>query len=367
MAALPSRYYPDSVSFEAPDFVPRLLHLYKRDGLAVVTGVLTPDECLDTCDAMVAYIQALGTGVDASRLVDTWTDYNLPPQTRPGLFQALFSNMPAVWTIRSHPHVRRIFEVLYSHLRGKPTTEFIVSNDAVTLRPGCCAAPAATTPAKDWPHLDQTTRDDIFRCVQGQAVLTDTLASVVASPGSHRLLGGVLDACGVAADDATDWCKFNDKQVPRVQAVLRAAKEAGAHHIQWQVPIIAPPGSFIVWSSATVHSSRLSPAEERPTVDAPYLGWRAVIYVCYLPREEFSEQELEVRRAVVARNQTTDHWGTKVFPKRPGGRQLYRDKRHPRIEAMLEDPTLVYTYAAAALGAPPVLDAVQTALSGGRW
>ena len=354
----PGRYYRESISLLDSNFLERLFYLYERDGVVVITDVMTAGECRQTCDDMVAYVEALGSGVDAKRIQDTWTEYNLPPQTRPGLFQALLSNMPAAWAVRSHPNVRRIFEGLYSHLRRAPTRDFIVSNDAITLIPGCVAGACGSH--KDWPHLDQTTRDDIFRCIQGQAVLTETLASFVASPGSHRLHSAIIDACGVASDDASDWCKFSDSQARRVRALVMKARAEGSPHIDWQVPVIAPRGSFIVWASATVHSSRLSPVFEPATTDDPYRGWRAVVYVCYLPRTEFSEEELATRRAVVVRNQTTNHWATKVFPKRPGGRGGVQ--RHPRIEAMLEDPMLVY--AATSVVAPLELDAAQSALSG---
>ena len=43
----------------------------------------------------------------------------------------------------------------------------------------------------------------------------------------------------------------------------------------YQIPIRAPKGSFIFWSSSTIHSSMLSSGPMNDPIDK-WIGWRAV-------------------------------------------------------------------------------------------
>lgn len=105
---------------------------------------------------------------------------------------------------------------------------------------------------------------------------------------------------------------------------------------------MAPKGSVIVWTSATIHSAKLQNKIEKPLKQDKYHGWRGVIYVCYRPTTEFTDKQIAKRIIAYETNRTTNHWGTKIFAKRPGLRYNYIKKRHPRIEKMLDDPVLVY-------------------------
>jgi len=93
--------YYRSLSITDKDFDRKLVEMYKEDGLAVITDVFSEAECQASVDEILEYFEKLGTGIDRNRLKETWTNYNLPPQTRAGLFQALVSNIPAVWNLRS--------------------------------------------------------------------------------------------------------------------------------------------------------------------------------------------------------------------------------------------------------------------------
>jgi hypothetical protein len=322
--------YP-SISFTDPIFSKKLIKAFRSDGLAVVTDVLTKAECNKYMDRIIRGFVKLGTGIDKDDLESTWTTYNLPPQTRPGLFQALVSNFPAVWSIRSHSNIQTIFKTLYDDLRGEEQDEFVVSGDGINIKPGFIGP---FDNGRDWPHLDQTIPNDIFKCIQGQAVLTNTSASFVASPGSHLVFDKILKKLGV--DSKTNWLKFTPDQIDQVRPIV--LKEGG----QWQVPILAPAGSFIVWASTTIHSAKLQNKETRPNTKDKYYGWRGVIYVSYRPKSEFSQAQISKRIGAFELNRTTNHWSTHWFGKRPGNRYLYLEKRHPEIESMLDNPLVVY-------------------------
>lgn len=324
--------YP-SVSFTDPKFAKKIIRKFKSDGVVVITDVFTKSTCDKYMNRIINNFVKLDTGIDKDDISNTWIPYNLPPQTRPGLFQALVSNFPAVWSIRSHPNVRSIFEILYSDLRGEQITDFIVSSDGINIKPGCIG-PYTKPSSVDWPHLDQTIPNDIYKCIQGQAVLTNTSASFVASPGSHLVFDRILKKLKI--DSKSNWLKFTPDNI---DVVKKMVLKAGG---QWQIPILAPAGSFIIWSSTTIHSARLQSKCIMPTTKDIYRGWRGVVYVSYRPKSEFTNAQLLKRISAYELNRSTNHWATHLFSKKPGGRYLYVNPRHPNIEAMLDDPELVY-------------------------
>lgn len=326
--------YP-SISINDPNFKNKLIQNFTANGIVVVNDVFSDNECTTYMDSILGDFVKLGTGIDltdTNTIKKTWTDYKLPPQTRPGLFQSTMSNCGAVWTIRSHDNVKLIFETLYSHTKKKEVKDFIVSGDGINVRPGFVGP---YHKPGDWAHLDQTLKGNIYKCIQGQAVLTNTTASFVASPKSHLVFEEIMEK--LECDDKSNWLKFNDKQIEIVKKLIT---DKGG---QYQIPILSKRGSFIVWASSVVHAAKLQNNCENPLPNDKYNGWRGVIYVCYRPKDEFTKAEIQKRIKVFEENRALNHWSTKMFSKKPGSRFLYSDKRHDLIELMIADPKLVYS------------------------
>ena len=322
-----------TLSLNDPLLEEKLPNMFREHGTVIITDVFTKKFCAEKMDEIVFSFENLGTGVDRNRLVETWTRDNLPPQTRPGMFQTIMGHIQPVWDIRGHPNVRRIFEVIYSNLRGKPTTDFITSFDGMTVVPNE-VGPYHNPNKNDWAHLDQTMRDETFKCVQGQAVLTRTTAAFRCTPGSCHIYGDLLDIEGVDEKDKSDWCKF--KKTKEVQAYCEEKK------LQWQIPMVAPRGSFIIWSSSTVHSAKYADKKRKPRKRDPWRGWRGVVYVCYRPREELTKRAAKKREKYLVENRLTNHWAERVFAKTPGGRYLYIEPRADEIEHLQQDPEDLY-------------------------
>ncbi len=259
--------------------------------------------------------------------------HNLPPQTRHGLFQCLVSNFKAVWTVRSDPNVRLVFKTLYSNLRGKTIRNYIVSADGINFKPGT-VGPNCSNSKRDWAHVDQTSTADIFQCVQGQVVLANTTAGFVATPGSHILFKKILDELGI--DSKSNWLKFTPEQLVVAKEIIE--NNGG----KWQIPILAPKGSMIVWASSLIHSAKLQDRIEKPLRTDKYNGWRAVVYVCYRPKSEFTPAQTKKRIMAFEANRHTNHWSIKLMSKKPGSHFIYRTDRHADIMAMIDNPVLVY-------------------------
>jgi hypothetical protein len=214
-------------------------------------------------------------------------------------------------------------------------------------------APFHDPAGKDWAHTDNQGATD--RCVQGQVVLTDTTASLVASPCSHRIVSA-LTHFRRTHDINGDFC---DRR-----AASAMVHEAGG---RFQVPILAPKGSMIVFLSATLHSAKfldggLLPEPEPepepaagsgdmredvreeplgsggtdtvtdtdtgagvgadpaprlgfgPDVSSPWIGWRCVVYVAFRPREGLPQSHLDKLRFAFSRSVITRHGGDEIFP-----------------------------------------------------
>lgn len=354
--------YP-SVSILDVDFETKLAAAFVQDGLAVITDILSDQDCDHKVGQVYDYFEQLGTGLDRFDLA-TWTDKNLPPQTRPGMFQSLVTNIPVMWQVRSHPNVHKVFDTLYRRVKNQTVKEFIVSNDGINVRPNGFVPKDQSTDHKieDWAHVDQTQwLDDPFKCIQGQIVLTNTTACFRATPGSHKIHKELVQFYK-KEDKNNNFLKLEQTDYGLFASKVRQANGlSDKDQDRWQQDILCKKGSMIVWASATIHSARPARRNETPTKDDPFLGSRCVIYVCYRPKEEFTEQQLQERSQVVAQNRTTNHWATHIFPVQTGPRWYYKpNAKHPRLDEMIKDPTTVYTMT----NSPPELDDVQKKLAG---
>jgi hypothetical protein len=325
--------YP-TISFDSPDFETLLTTKYKEYGVVVIENVFSDNYCNQRMAGILSDFVSMSPTIDLEHIESTWKRDVLPPQTRSGLFQALVSNLHDVWKIRSEKNVELIFRILYSDLRQKKIKNFIVSGDGINIKPGCIG-PIVEEKTKDWAHLDQTT-GEIYDCIQGQAVLTNTTACLVSTPKSHLYFKEILELTNIDPSKGA-FSKFDPKNVEKLKLFFKDK------NIPYQIPILSKKGSFIVWSSTLIHSARLQTKLEYPTQEDPFHGWRGVIYICYRPKREFTKKEITLRKKRVETNRVTPHSSTGMFNKRPGGR--WSDTMKPyddQIEKYIADPELVY-------------------------
>jgi|GEM_PF-3903149 len=152
-----------------PDLGPRLAAALQHSGVVVVTGIMSVAEARGQVDNIVAQVRQLLPWLPENP--SEWATYDLPPQTRSGLFQGLLAGVPAVWNVRASPAVSTVFSSVYSALRGKPAGPMFTSIDGINLRGARDRAHTERT--ADWAHLDQTRAGStpatgVYSCVQGQ-------------------------------------------------------------------------------------------------------------------------------------------------------------------------------------------------------
>lgn len=237
----------------------------------------------------------------------TWKTANMPLGPRYGMYQSIVSHCPDFWKLRED--MAPIFSVLYG------TTELMSSIDGASFYPGLGAP--RNVKNSDWAHIDQTVSSDLL-CYQGQFVATDTSASFVATPGSSLRHADVLRKCGIPKD-AGNWHKFTDTEVNKLISMFGD---------DYQLPILAPKGSVIIWDSRTIHSARYPDLGEN--------SWRASFYVSMRPINTFSQRNMDTIKRAALEGRTTNHWGTKLF----GTGDRYKQK-NARVMQLVKNPTIL--------------------------
>ena len=116
--------YPRFVSFKDSEFASKFLKLYQEEGLCVIQDVFTKEECDLWVSSILKDFESFGTGLDHNDM-KSWTTENLPPQTRPGLFQTI-SNLQVMWDVRTNVKLQEIFKLIYFSLTNETSNDFIV-------------------------------------------------------------------------------------------------------------------------------------------------------------------------------------------------------------------------------------------------
>lgn len=325
------------VDIKSENFEDELCKAYDEYGVCVITNVVDDARCDAIMDNIVGNFEKLGSGIDRHK-PETWNDYNLPVMTRAGMFQATMCNLPVIWETKIDKNIVKIFEILYGKFRG--STDMIVSNDGINIKHGAHGPfhDESKSFEKDWAHIDQTTTDNPFQCIQGQLVMTNTTSAFRCTPKSHKYLGDILRKYNMLGHHG-NWLKFRLEQKEEVREYL---KEKGV--TVWQPAIYAPKGSFIVWSSATIHSAKFADGPTDYTPDDPWKGWRGVLYISYSLRQDMKKEDIDKKVKTIEENRVLNHWGTKMFNLYTGGAYTQRIKRHPRIKHIIERPKMVYKY-----------------------
>jgi hypothetical protein len=325
---------PFTVSFQDPERSTKVPSILKEYGVAVITDVFTPEACDTYMSGMVEGVQKISPQLSIEtypKLKQTWTDRNIMPQVRKGLHQHGYSFLG--WPVRGSEEVSTIFKEVYSDLRGHPVTELVTSLDAINVRP---PIPPFAQDTGDWAHVDQTKSADPFACVQGQVVLTNTTAGFRCSPKSHLVHEDILKHFG-KSNAPGNFFKYQPHQYQDIQQMVASAGG------MWQVPVIAPKGSMILWFSATTHSAKLADPLNLKDYDPDdkWKHWRGVVYCCQRPKSEVDADHLKRLQYAYENNMTTNHWGDKIFKKPRYGVKV--DNYAAHITRYTKTPKLIYS------------------------
>lgn len=322
------------IEFDDPNFDKKMIELIKEYGVVVIKNVMSIDECSEHMNNIVSDLETISNFKRAD--IKTWKNENLPQQIRPGMFHEVICNTPTINKLRFDPRIIKIFTSYYSQMKNKTyeDVDMIVSNDGINIKPGNVSP---YDNGGDWAHVDQIGLvDDPYKCIQGQMVLSNTNACFRASPKSHLLFKEFLGE-NASSENYSGFLKFKAEQYFKMQ---KSVESIGG---SWQIKIPANKGDFIIWTSSTVHSATLQSKPEKPTKTDIWNGWRCVVFICYRPREEFTELQLEKKYNAYLRNRVTNHWSTTIFPCGFGWFNARKKNLYTiKIKEYIQDPAKVY-------------------------
>lgn len=318
------------IDFRDPSAIEKIPVILTEYGVVVITNVFEKDECDRNVSSIVDAYEILSGDFKRTDF-STWDKKVLPPGPRDGLSQFMISNLQVVSDVRSDPRVETVFSAAYSGTRGRLITEFLSSNDGINLRPP--KEPYYDPSVPDWAHIDNAIKGtEKYKIIQGQAVMTSTSACFRCSPKSHLIHDYLLEKY---SNYEAEWCKFESENYDEISEKIKSVEG------EWQIPVIVPMGSMILWFSETVHSACIqSPPDTIPLVDGEWKDWRCVIYVCLRPADELGEEHRFRLRNSYRKNRTTNHSGQKLFGAIPTNQK--HTKFSERIRSFMKNPALVY-------------------------
>lgn len=277
--------------------------MIEKYGVAIVPNVLDEAEC----DRMVSGIWDYFEHITSKWTIPinrndskTWREiYKLYPN-HSMLFQFFgIGHAQCVWDLRQNEKIVEIFAGIWECKKE----DLLVSFDGLSFH-----MPPETTRRgwnrnHSWLHTDQSYTRTGFECIQSWVTGLDVNegdATLAFMEGSNRFHSEFSEHFGVT--DKKDWYKLNEQQ----EAFYI---ERGCAYKK----IMCPRGSMVFWDSRTIHCGSESMRGRNKT------NFRAVVYLCYTPRNYANEKKLKKKIKVFEDLRMTSHWPHKVtmFPKAP--------------------------------------------------
>lgn len=275
-----------------------------RYGVAIIPRVLSEEECRAIFSGIWDFFESISSRWPEKISRDdeeSWKQiYSLFP-----LHSMLFQywncgHSQVCWDVRQNPRIVEIFARFW----GVDANDLLVSFDGFSFNVPPEKTGRGWNRNNTWFHTDQSyTRND-FECVQSWVTALDVEdgdATLAFLEGSHIYHGDFARRFNVS--DKSDWFRLND------EAQKNFYLEKGCVEKR----IRCPAGSFVFWDSRTIHCGSEA---FKGRVNEKF---RAVIYICYAPRENATEQNIKKKISALENLRVTSHWPckAKMFPKVP--------------------------------------------------
>lgn len=347
-------------------------------GVVVITGVMDEEEAARLDDRIVGAVEALtGAHPDTAKVADTLVT------SRKGRIQTVLPNIAAINEQRACPHLAALWRNVLRELRkrqaekekkeGKPRPPAPSAEDVqaakkkgklakkrgrgpsppqVDISDGERMTPAGTCVCllprgytaprngKLWTHKDNGEYGFPWKMIQGELVLRKSPgAHLMVCPRSHAVTERVMEVAGEPVR-THPLKQFVQIEVDRMDAVREVVEAAGG---EMNVPVVAPPGSLIMWAHDTLHMASL-PTRDTPVVSDPRGNGRHVLFVSFRPHAEIHPDDVEqVIARALEHNFGTNHSCTMTFEGAPGGHSTEElKKRSQRVCSLHASPEAAF-------------------------
>ena len=275
----------------------------QKFGVAILPSIIDSHTCENMLNGLWNYFehitQAWETPISRKKK-ESWKEiYKFYPK-HSMLFQHYsVGHSQVCWDLRQHPKILEIFSTLWN-CRSE---DLLVSFDGLSFN----VPPEETNRGwnlnRTWYHTDQSYTRNSLECIQSWVTALDvnegdaTLAFLEGSNSYHKEFSEYFKIT-----DKSDWYKLTEEEEKWYRNKGCVPKK-----------IKCPKGSLVFWDSRTIHcgAEALKHRKEQ--------NFRAVIYLCYLPRSQCTEKNLQKKIKAFEELRTTNHYPQKpkMFPKVP--------------------------------------------------
>ena len=272
-------------------------------GVAIIPNVLNENECNILCNQIWDFFEHITQKWEIPinrKDMNTWREfYKLYPLHSMLVQYWDIGHTQASWNVRQHRNIAEIF----AHFWDCPINDLLVSFDGLSFNLPPEITKKGWNKGNTWYHTDQSFMTKEFACIQSFITGLDineydaTLSFMEGSNHYHEEFGQKYNIT-----DKSDWYKLTKEQ-----EVFYHDKGCNIKNIK------CPKGSLVFWDSRTIHCG--IEADKRRTMP----NIRAVIYLCYMPRELCNITNIKKKQTAFNELRTTSHYPCKIklFPKTP--------------------------------------------------
>lgn len=291
--------------------IDNVMNILNEYGVAIVPSVLNERECKKMNSGMWDTLETLTQNWEIKierNNPNSWREMRkLYPKHSMLLQNWSIGQAQYVWDVRQNQKVVNVF----SNIWGCNAEDLIVSFDGVSYHMPPEITKLGWYRNKDWFHCDQSYTDSNFKCVQGWVTgydINEGDATLSILEGSHKFHEECKNVFDIT--EKQDWYKLNDDE-------KRFYIEDNGCNVN---RIKCPRGSLVLWDSRTIHCGTEALKNRKKE------NYRAVIYVCYLPRKLCDSKNIIKKQKAFNELRTTNHYPCKIklFPKTPNtyGKQI---------------------------------------------
>jgi len=272
-------------------------------GVAIIPSVLDENECATMVNQIWDFFEHITQKweipIDRNNQ-DTWREfYRLYPLHSMLIQHWGIGHSQSSWNVRQNINIVEIFAYFWDC----DVNDLLVSFDGLSFNLPPEITKKGWNRGNTWYHTDQSFITNEFKCIQSFITgldINEYDATLTFIEGSNKYHGEFRDKYNIT--DKSDWYKLTKEE-----EAFYYNKECNVKNIKCQ------KGSLVFWDSRTIHCG--IEADKRRTIP----NIRAVIYLCYMPRNLCNEVNIKKKQKAFNELRTTTHYPCKIklFAKGP--------------------------------------------------
>jgi hypothetical protein len=309
----------------------------EKYGVAVIPNVLNDEECTAMVSGMWDFFEHISKSWDTPldrNNSETWRGFQNLCALHSMLVQHWgVGHAQASWDVRQNLKVVEIF----AHFWGCDVEDLLVSFDGLSFHLPPEITNLGWNRGNTWYHTDQSFTKSYFNCVQSFVTGLDIEehdATFSFMEGSHKFHAEAFEAFSATAAATIEKLNLaeTDEDLKKLAAAVKDLKELNSSKDWYKLSpeqqdfysargceiknMKCPRGSMVFWDSRTMHCG-IEASRKRLN---PKL--RAVIYLCYMPRQQCTAKNLKKKREALdgvdgVRTTTHHPCDVRLFNKRP--------------------------------------------------